>query len=157
MPALTNYWTGFWVDLRTAITTQWPEVGTNLRSLQAQKINWVNLIESGGLTFPYVVIHVEPARDADQWGMQNQAYEVDCTFYYLATDTQGIAPALESKMKTMQDYLLSSTAFTALQVMNMRTVDVTELNAITESMLEQHMPFTSGAVSFTALVSETLV
>ena len=158
MPVLINYWSGFWTDLRTAITTQWPEVGKNLRSIQAQKLNWVNLIESGNLTFPYVVIHVEPARDVDTWGLQNQTYEVDVTFYYLAADAQGIAPILEAKMKTMQDYLMSQTpAFTTLQVLNMRSIDVTEANEVSASMLEQHMPFTAGAVSFTALVGETLV
>jgi hypothetical protein len=158
MPVLTNYWPGFWVDLRTAIRTQWPEVATNLRTLQAQKINWVNLVEGGQMAFPYIVIHVEPARDMPEWGIQNEVYGVDVTFYYLAADAQGIAPTLEAKMKLMQDYLLSTpSAWTTLQVLEMRAVDVTEVNAVNASMLEQHTPFTAGAVSFTCLVGETLV
>jgi hypothetical protein len=158
MPVLTNYWPGFWVDLRGSIRLQWPEVATNLRTIQAQKINWVNLLEGGQLAFPYVVIHVEPARDMPDWGIQNQMYGVDVTLYYLAADAQGIAPTLEGKMKTMQDYLLSNpAAWTTLQVLEMRAVDVTEVNNVNASMLEQHMPFTAGAVSFTCLVGETLV
>ena len=155
--ALINYWPGFWTDLRLAVTTQWPEVGINQRALQVQKVNWVNLAESGAMPFPYVVIHVSEAREVE-WGMQNQAYEVDVTFYYLAKDAQGIAPALEGKMKTMQNYLLTvPEPFSTLQVLSMRAIDVTEVNEINAAFLEQHMAFTAGAVSFTAVVGEVLV
>lgn len=157
MPSFTNYWPTVWEDLRLAITTQWPEVANNFRAIQMEKLNWVNLLEEGTLVVPYVVIHIV-ARDSQEWGIQNQVWELDVTFYYINADNSGYAPSLEERCKTMQNYVLSEPSpFSSIQVINMLTVDATEANEVNVINLEQNMKYTAGAVGFTCIVGETLV
>ena len=151
---MANYWPNFWVDIRTAITTVWPEVGVNYRAIQMEKVNWENLLNSGGIVPPYVVIHVPPVQESEDWGVCNLTFTPTVSLYYIAQDASGLPAALEAKIKAMQDYLKSAT-FTAIQLLEGQSVDVTEANAVNVSMLEAAMPFSAGCLTFTCLVGES--
>lgn len=154
---MANYWPDVWTDLRTAITTTWPEVGVIMRTNQAEKLNWANIIADGKLTPPYVGVHFPPAQESDAWGMANIFYETTVTFHYVATNSgTDMGATLEERLKTMQDYVKTSTSFTAIEVMGHGLVtDVTEANPVNQSMLEANMPYSAGSLTFDILFGES--
>lgn len=153
---MANYWTGFWTDINGAVAAAWPEIGANFRAVQAERINWANVVASAELTPPYVVVQAHAEEDTGEYSSGDSlAYRVHVTVHYiLKMSGTDAAAAIEAKLKTLQDGMFSTT-FTTLAVLNAGwAVDVSESNAVNESMLQASMPFSAGSISFDCIVGE---
>jgi hypothetical protein len=154
---MANYWTDVWNDLYNAVAVVWPEIGTSMRAIVSERINWVSVLEAGEISAPYVIIHLPPPLETVEYGMGNTVYECFPGFYYIANSAE--ADALEGKMKAMQDYVTGQNPrpFTALQFQpGGLATDVSETNEVNLSMLEAAMPFTAGSLRFRAICGESI-
>jgi hypothetical protein len=149
-------WDAVWNDLELAVVTVWPEVASIAHAVTMEKINWLQVIEAGTITPPYVVIQMAPPRESVEWGMANTVYQASPAFYYIANSEE--EPNLEIKMKAMQDYVTSQNPI-YFQEIQFRpgglVTDVTELNPVAASMLDTVMPMTVGSLGFRCIFGET--
>jgi hypothetical protein len=159
-----DYWPGVFTDIRTAIVTAWPEAGVNFETLQAGKRNWDNLIKSGEIVPPWVVIETSELMRERKWGVCNLALSFPCTLFYFAKDSDigaaaTIAAHLRERMYTMQQQLFKpGTPYTTMQVLleNYR-IGGSDVDQANYNMQLANVPFSASSVTFTGLVGECLV
>lgn len=98
---MAAYLQNFEDDVFALVAAFWPEVKANgiLTAEQAEITPREELKE------PYAVVEFDTLDDAD-WGLTNEAYELNLTLYYVA-DTRGPAGALRERLEAARDGLRS--------------------------------------------------
>lgn len=153
---MANYWPNVWQELQATVHTVWPEVTISFRALQAERLNWSNLIEFGQVSAPYVVIQTPAPVQDQEWGLQNIVYAMHVSLYYIAQNAgTSVQATIEAKLKVMQDYVLSTAFVNFQQIDGDIKTDVTEMNPVNESNLQALTPLTAGTLTFTIIFGET--
>lgn len=164
MPAQPNYLPGMWDDLRTAINAVWPEVTENFRELYIRRINWANFISDSALMVPYVVMQIQPMGQQMDMALDNTAYLVRVSLFYIDQETivggpsaTGIMEVMEAKALAMQMYLVDpTTQFNTLQVWEDFVIDVSADSQVNMNILLADMPLYGLEISFSAMVGSVI-
>jgi len=155
---MANFWPLVWTELQATVHTVWPEITLSFRSLQAERLNWANLVEFGAVSLPYAVLQTPAPVQDPEWGLQNIVYAMQVSLYYIAENAgTSVQATLEASLKAMQDAIIA-TVFTNFQLIDgdIKT-DVTEYNPVNESNLQASTPFTAGSLTFTIIFGETVL
>lgn len=159
---MANYFPAVIDELRTTIITAWPEIATNHRLTQIERVNWRDMVEkadlgaAGGIDPPWVVMDVGAATPDPTWGAVMETYRWAVSVYYIES-TRGStdrAAAIEAKLVTLRDALAAVAGFTNFVVVEEPILDVSAANPMNELFLEHAAPLMAGSVVVNLLVGE---
>ncbi|MCW3053297.1 MAG: hypothetical protein JWN14_2467 [Chthonomonadales bacterium] len=152
---MANYWPGVMLDIQGAVASVWPEIGAQFEIVVAKKVNWYNLLKDKQLSNMYVVFQIVSVEESMDWGINSVTMAMTAKLFYIELDPgTGVVSGLFGKLKLMQDFLLTNTAFATIQVLDeglMLDVGEDESAAV---MIESNMPLTAGSVGFQCLFGE---
>lgn len=153
---MANVLAQFRADLYALIKTALPEVVSPIASVpQIQRINWVEKIQNGELTAPWVAIHLPALTPETEWSVSAPTWSVSPTIYYIAAVSAGqgaIGDYLEARMSLVQDALMYRFGYT---VPSDPVTDCSEENPVNASLLMNDQPYLCGSLTFSALVGCT--
>lgn len=149
---MATNWTAFFDGLRAAAAAVWTDTPT-AGIWTAARIERIPLEE---IDVPFSVIVRSPARETDEYGITNQSYLLDVTWYYVfqidqVSDYEETAAA---KAEALEDYLLVNDPAGG-QVIRITQQDVTPDDPVMMLFLDKAKPFYAGAVTAQVLVGET--
>ena len=157
-----SWYDTYWFGLKSVVVAAWPEVAADAITLDvsAERRDWINLLNSGQLVPPWVIVKLNIA-DADDWNPDWQCYQIVASVHYIA---QNAAAAVQEPPTTITEYLANKTlllrkaAFSSSSLGTVLTSAPMSINAddpITAVLLDAKLPFQSASVQITSIVVNT--
>ena len=149
-------WTALRSACRAAVTATWTDVTAN-GVWPVDRIERVPL-DDDNLNLPFATILYGRAEVSGDWGITNQSYLLDITFFYvfridLVTEYGEIAAA---KGEALEGYLLA-TGLTTGQVIDMTQQASSQDNDLNMLILDKQKPYYAASVTAQVLIGETNV
>ena len=146
-------------DLAEMIKAVWTDVANPVfRMTQIQRRNWLDDVEAGEITPPYVVVDIPPLVKSANGPASASVWDVSPTIYYITAEKSGagnVSDLIESRLSSLSGALtfpappLPPFAYTVYDVPTWSTAATEPVNA---AMLEKQLPYLSGSLTFTALI-----
>jgi hypothetical protein len=101
----------------------------------------VSFEEVGG--FPYGVVEIPPSEDAD-WGLSNDAQEVDASFHYVAREDADLS-TLRDRLEELKSALFVAT-FTGMNVLRRSGTDWSARHPANQIFMAKKVPYRAGSL-----------
>lgn len=152
MSALSDYWAA----LKTILAATWPEVPAKCLFMDTtiERKNWVNLLNSGQMSTPWVVVKIQRA-PTDAWGAgPKQIYTTTVWYNVGITVAAGLSESptvmIDGKLDALKTALFASQ--TLGTVTDDVTFDTTSENPVNMSFLAVTPEYQGGSITFECVV-----
>jgi len=148
----------YWGGVKSLINATWPEVLPAALALDvsAERRDWINLLNSGQLVPPWVIVKLE-ITDTD-WSPDHQCFQVVATIHYIAQTSAGAAqtpPTTATEYLTNKVIALYRAAFGADNLGTVLTSAPLTANSddpVNLVLLDAKIPFQSAAAQITSII-----
>lgn len=145
-------WTSLRDACRNAAKAVWPEVTTP----GVWPVDRIERVPLEDIDLPFAAVLYGSAQMTPEWGITNQSYLLDVTFFYvfrISTSTE-YPEVAAAKGEAMEDYLLT-TGLAPVQVIDVTAQEASQDSPLNALILEKQKPYWSVGVTAQILVGET--
>jgi len=156
-------WVTFRSAIRDAVEDAWPEVTASSGGFiwsgpAIERVSLEDLTEDEEDATPTAIVQMSAPRVATELvGIANHVWEVDLLVHYLrrrdntATDWEEF---LEGRLVTLQSQLLHTPLMVG-QVIDVTSLDVSEMNPLMALLLDKNKPFVAGSLGVLCEVGDS--
>ena len=154
-------------ELTAMVKATWTDVTTIGRATQSVRQNWQNAIETlqaqGSDKLPWCVIDLDPGSPADHCSADSEARYYEIGIWYITQARQetsshngNILGLVNARCEALAEAMYTPGAVTALQILQVPTIDTSRLNEVNREMLGTKIPILAGSVNVRALMGQVL-
>lgn len=160
---MPNYLVQALEELEARLPIVWTDKNITYYDTQGARLNWRVLVEEGRIVPPWVVIMALTAVPDTGGAVNATANIMPVTVFYVRSASPALAEASirveEAVYQKMHDLLVDlfptdPTVFTAFQLIEVPSIDVSPQNPANRVFVEASAPFVAGALSMNVLMGQ---